>query len=141
MNKNGPIVVIEDDVDDQEMLSEIFVALNYPNKILFFENGQMALEYLSASHEKPFLILSDINLPKLTGLELRDKLHNNEALRLKCIPYLFLTTAASQQAVIKAYSSSIQGFFVKPLSYGELERMIKRILEYWQDCVAPNYVA
>lgn len=140
MNKSGPILIIEDDVDDEEMLSEIFKKLDYKNEIKFFSDGEKALEYLFASDSKPFLILSDINMPKLNGFELREKIHTNEELKLKCIPYLFFTTSSSQKAVIDAYSMSVQGFFVKPNSVGKLEQTIKRIVEYWQECEAPSYV-
>lgn len=47
MNKNGPVIVIEDDTDDREMLQEIFQKLNYPNEITFFTDGQEALDYLN----------------------------------------------------------------------------------------------
>lgn len=138
MDKHGPIIIIEDDADDQQILSEVFAELEYPNLLHFFADGYLALEYLEASTEKPFLILSDINLPKLDGFELRKKVHNNEALRLRCIPYLFFTTAASHTAVVNAYSQSVQGFFVKPNSYIDLLRTIRRIMEYWQECKAPH---
>ena len=46
MNKSGPIIVIEDDRDDQEMLDEIFKELNFKNKIIYFEDGELALDYL-----------------------------------------------------------------------------------------------
>jgi CheY-like chemotaxis protein len=137
MNKHGTVIIIEDDADDQQILTEIFAELAYPNTLRFFADGFQALEHLTQSSEKPFLILSDINLPKLNGFELRQKIHNNEALRLKCIPYLFMTTAASHQAIVEAYSASIQGFFVKPNTYEGLMRTIRRIMEYWQDCKAP----
>jgi len=61
-------------------------------------------------------------MPKLTGLELRAKVHENEDLRLKSIPYLFFTTSAEQKHVIEAYSISIQGFFVKPSNFQELKK-------------------
>lgn len=61
----------------------------------------------------PFIILSDINMPKLNGLELRKKLKTNADLQLKCIPYLFFSTAANQPAVVEAYSMSAQGLFYK----------------------------
>jgi CheY-like chemotaxis protein len=141
MNKSGPIVIIEDDLDDQELLDGIFKKLNYENEIIFISDGDKALEFLVSSDIRPFLILSDVNLPKLNGFELRDKINNNEQLKLKCIPYLFFTTAASQNAVVDAYSKSVQGFFVKPNSYESLERTIKRIIEYWQECIAPDYIA
>ncbi|MBC7885427.1 MAG: response regulator [Saprospiraceae bacterium] len=140
MNKGGPIMIIEDDLDDQEMLTEVFKELNYPNELLFFGDGEEALTYLIATAIKPFIIFSDINMPKLNGMELRDKVHNNEDLRLKSIPYLFFTTNAEQKFVIDAYSKSVQGFFVKPSSYDKLKSTIKTIVDYWQECVSPNYV-
>ena len=140
MNKGGPIIIIEDDVDDQEMLADVFKDLAFTNKVVFFGDSQEALEFLIDTEIEPFIIFSDINMPKLTGLELREKVHNNEALRLKSIPYLFFTTGAEQKAVIEAYSKSIQGFFIKPSSYSKLKRIIRIIVEYWQECVSPDYV-
>lgn len=139
MNKNGPIILIEDDADDQEILSDVFKTLNYKNEIIFFSDGEKALSYLSETNIEPFIIFSDINMPRLTGMELRAKVHENEDLRLKSIPYLFFTTSADQKHVVEAYSKSIQGFFIKPLSFQELKETIKSIVEYWQRCISPNY--
>jgi CheY-like chemotaxis protein len=140
MNKCGPIIIIEDDMDDQYILTEIFKELNYKNELIFFEDGVQALEYLTNTDVEPFLVLSDINMPKLNGMELREKIHNNEDLRLKSIPYLFFSTSAEQKHVIDAYSRSIQGFFVKPVSYDKLKNTIVKIVEYWQECESPNYI-
>src|SRR5688572_30410948 len=138
INKNGPIIVIEDDADDQDFLTEIFQKLNYQNKVLFFFDGQKALDHITTSRELPFLILSDINMPKLDGFALREKLRTDTKLSNKCIPYLFFSTAGNQKAVIDAYSQSVQGFFVKPNSMEELEKTIVAIMEYWRRCAAPN---
>ena len=140
MNKTGPIVVIEDDRDDQEILVEIFKNLDYKNPIIYFSDSEEALQFLIDTKIKPFLILSDINLPKLSGFELRQKIHTNEDLNLKCIPYLFFTTTSAQKAVVDAYSQSVQGFFVKGNTIEKLERTIKKIVEYWQECEAPNFI-
>ena len=140
MNKNGPIIIVEDDKDDQEMFSEVFKELNYKNEIIFLNNGQEALTYLTANTIEPFIVFSDINMPKLNGIELRKQIHENEDMRLKTIPYLFFTTSAEQEAVVDAYSKSIQGFFVKPTSLQDLKSLVKIIVEYWQNCVSPNYV-
>jgi len=140
MNKIGPIVVIEDDVDDQEILDEIFKNLNYKNPVIYFTDSEEALQFLIDTKIKPFLILSDINMPKLTGFELRQKVHTNEDLNLKCIPYLFFTTTSAQKAIVDAYSQSVQGFFIKANSSDKLEGTIKKIIEYWQECEAPNFV-
>ena len=140
MNKEGPIIIIEDDAEDQVLLVDVFEELNYNNKLIFFRDGTKALEYLTETEIEPFLIISDINLPKLNGIELREKVHNNEDLRLKCIPYLFFSTSAEQKHVIHAYSRSIQGFFVKPIGFDKVKMAMKTIVEYWQLCVSPNYI-
>jgi len=140
MNKNGPIVVIEDDEDDKEILIGIFKDLNYQNLIIYFSDGEEALKYLIATDIKPFLILSDINMPKLSGFELREKIYVNENLNLKCIPYLFFTTTSSQKAIINAYSQSVQGFFVKPNNIDRLQNTLRKIVDYWQECEAPDFI-
>ena len=138
MNKEGEIIIIEDDEDDQFLLEEVFGALGYANKRVYFPDGQAALEYLNSDSAAPFIILSDINMPRLNGLELRNKLQTDAALSLKCIPYLFFSTAINQQVVIDAYSTSAQGFFVKQTSFEELLDTIKVIVEYWKKCAAPS---
>ncbi|MGZ5190166.1 MAG: response regulator [Flavisolibacter sp.] len=139
MNRNGPIIIIEDDQDDQEILKEIFDRLQYPNEVKFFFDGTKALEYLNDNLKvTPFLILSDINLPKLDGFALRNKIRMDAKLQTRCIPYLFFSTSASQKAVIDAYSLSVQGFFKKESSIEELQKTIVVIMEYWYRCTSPN---
>lgn len=140
MNKAGPIIIIEDNADDQDILTDVFGELNYKNKLIFFRDSQKALEYLTDTKIEPFLVLSDINMPKLNGMDLREKIHNNEDLRLKCIPYLFFSTSAEQQHVIDAYSKSIQGFFVKPNDYEKIKLLMGKIVEYWKECESPHYI-
>ena len=138
MDKNGPVIVIEDDEDDQLLLELVFQKLAYPNKVIYFPDGQQALDFLETTPEIPFLILSDINMPRLDGFALRQKVHVDAQLQLKCIPYLFFSTGVSQQMVIKAYSLSVQGFFIKQTTMEELEKTISVIMEYWKRCAAPN---
>jgi CheY-like chemotaxis protein len=139
MNKNGPIIIIEDDPEDQEILETVFKNLGYTNnELIFFEDGEKALAFLDQPKIIPFIILSDINMPKLNGFELRTKLRTDHDLAIKCIPYLFFSTALNQQAVIDAYSMSVQGFFVKENSIKDLEKSISVIMEYWKRCAAPN---
>lgn len=138
MNKGGPVVIIEDDEDDQAFLTDIFKRLAYKNQIVFFKDGNQALDYLNRSDIQPFLILSDVNMPRISGFELRSKIHTNQQLQIKCIPYLFFTTHANKQSVIDAYAMSVQGFFVKPNSISALESTIKTIMDYWVQCIAPS---
>lgn len=134
----NPIVIIEDDVDDQELFEDVFKELNYPNERIYFEDGDAALEYLNETKVLPFLILSDINMPKLDGFALRNKIKVDAALQLKCIPYIFFSTSANQKSVVDAYSLSVQGFFVKQTKFDDLKESIDIIMKYWNRCVAPN---
>ncbi|MHA4741274.1 response regulator [Dyadobacter sp. MSC1_007] len=138
MNKNGTIIIIEDDSDDQFVLEQVFDELGYPNKRIYFSDGVSALEYLYSTPDRPFIIISDMNLPRLNGLELRKKVQTDAELSLRCIPYVYFTTALNQQAVIDAYSTSAQGFFVKPATFGEVKETIQVMMQYWSRCAAPN---
>jgi CheY-like chemotaxis protein len=138
MNKTGPIVIIEDNKGDQRLLEEIFKNLDFGNVLLFFTNGLEALEYLNKTDQTPFLIISDINMPHISGFELRSKIHENAALSLKCVPFLFFSTGADKKSVSDAYGMSVQGFFRKPMDVNDLERTMKKIVEYWKECIAPS---
>jgi CheY-like chemotaxis protein len=135
---NGPVIMIEDDKDDQAFFQDAFRNLKYPNELLFFNSGEEALAFLSETHIIPFLILSDINMPKIDGLSLRAAVRDNETLDQKCTPYLFFSTASAKKVVSEAYKLSVQGFFVKEDSLKELEKTITVIMEYWKRCVSPN---
>jgi CheY-like chemotaxis protein len=138
IRKSGPIIVIEDDVDDQQLLDETFKKLNYPYEIIFFSDGFEALAYIEKTEVKPFLILSDVNMPVISGFELRKKICASNELSIRCIPYLFFTSGANKKGVYEAYEMSAQGFFIKPNSMAGLEEVIRKIIDYWQVCFAPS---
>ena len=138
MQKSGPIIVIEDDLEDQELLEETSKVLNYPNQVIFFSDGFKAIEYIEKTSVTPFLIISDVNMPTINGFELQRKFRDNEILRARCIPYLFLTTSAHPAMVRDAYAMATQGFFIKPNTMADLRDTIRRIIEYWQQCFSPE---
>lgn len=140
MNKDGPVIIIEDNIDDQKFLKDIFKKLNYPNEVFFFVDGEEALEFLKKPAILPFIIISDINLPKLNGFDLREKLKTDADLSIRCIPYLFFTKQADKKTVIDAYSKSVQGFFIKQSEISKLENTISVIMQYWKICYTPNLV-
>jgi CheY-like chemotaxis protein len=98
MNVNGPVIIIEDDIDDQDLLKDVFKSWVIKMKYAFLVTVS-ALDYLNRTDVIPFLILSDINVPKLDGFALRSKIKMDAKLQLKCIPYLFFSTASTQKAV------------------------------------------
>ncbi|MDB5208473.1 MAG: histidine kinase [Flavisolibacter sp.] len=140
MSKQGPIILVEDDVDDREILMEIFESLNVNNSLKFFGDGQEVLDYLATTTDQPFIILTDVNLPKMRGTELLQRINENEYLRKKSIPFIFLTTSADGAAVQDAYDQMVQGFFQKEHRYEEVKNMIKLIIDYWMLCKHPNNV-
>jgi CheY-like chemotaxis protein len=138
MSKNGPILLIEDDEDDQFLICQALQHLKLPNSVQVFHNGQQALEYLETTPLQPFLILCDINMPFLYGLELRSQINQSEHLRRKSIPFVFLTTTADPNAVRAAYDESVQGFYQKASTQAGLQQQLGLIVEYWKTCLHPN---
>jgi CheY-like chemotaxis protein len=137
-SKDGPIIIVEDDIDDQEIMKEVFESLGVENTVLIFSDGRAALTYLQTCTDQPFLILCDINLPKLNGLELREEIDADNALRRKSVPFVFFSTNASRDAVERAYDLTVQGFFVKDYTLHDLRETLALILAYWSQCKHPN---
>jgi CheY-like chemotaxis protein len=139
MSKSGPILIIEDDAEDKEILEDILRELDVKNKILWAENTNEAFSILGAAKEPMFIIFCDINLPGKNGLELKLKIDEHPELRKKSIPFLFYSTSANQKDVNDAYSKmTIQGFFKKGSEYKEMKNLIRIILDYWRACRHPN---
>ncbi len=137
--KNGPILLIEDDVDDQEIIIDALETMGVQNEIKTFDNGQKALDFLKIMVEQPFLIISDVNLPVMNGLQLKYEIQNNEYLRTKSIPFIFLTTSGDKKAVEEAYQLQVQGFFVKEITYEGINKQLRGIMDYWKNCKHPNF--
>ena len=140
MSDLNPIVILEDDIDDHEIFTEALNALGVKNELIIFTEAAKALDFLLVTHRQPFLILSDINLPGMNGLTFRSVIQQNEYLKTKSIPFIFFTTGTSKQQVKAAYDLTVQGFFVKPSSFIELQSRLKTIVEYWSNCLHPNSV-
>ncbi|HEY4110859.1 response regulator [Puia sp.] len=135
-----PIVIIEDDSDDQDMFRELIVELGIPNPLIFFDNATDAFDFL-LSDGQPFLILCDVNLPMQTGLEFKRTVDEHPELRKKSIPFVFCTTSIDPGAIKKAYlDMTVQGYFKKGASMEEMRRSLKVIFEYWLLSVHPNSI-
>lgn len=136
--KSGPIILVEDDADDQELIIEALKLLNVPNEVKTFNNGEKAINFLKITEKQPFMILSDVNMPVINGLQLKHEIENNEYLKSKCIPFIFLSTSAESEAVKEAFDLCVQGFFVKEITYEGIHRQLKGIIDYWKSCRHPN---
>lgn len=133
-----PIIIIEDDSDDQDMFRELIAELMIPNPLIFFENSVDALAFL-LDNGQPFLILCDVNLPMQTGLEFKRLVDDHPELRKKSIPFIFCTTSVDAGAIARAYlDMTVQGYFRKGASMAEMRQTLKIIFEYWLLSVHPN---
>lgn len=138
MSRTGPIIIVDDDKDDHDILADVFRSLKIPNKVKFFERANDVLNYLRTTTDNPFIIICDINLPFMNGLELRREINNDTFLRKKSIPFVFLTTSPDQRAIDEAYDLMVQGFFIKKDTFDEIRDGMKMIVSYWLNCLHPN---
>jgi len=138
MAKTGPILIIENDADDREIMQDILRELRVKNKLYFFKSCQEVIDFLAATADDPFLVISDINLPGMSGIQLRQYINDHPELRKKSIPFVFLTTGTARETVDQAYEMMVQGYFEKPDNIRELREILKLILDYWNVCLHPN---
>jgi CheY-like chemotaxis protein len=140
MSLKGPIIIIEDDEDDQEFYANTLGSLAIENEVIYFEAAEPAYKFLEATEKKPFLLICDINLPGMSGIEFKKKISENPYLQDKSIPFIFLTTSSDKNSVTAAYAMMVQGYFVKPNSVSELSSLLDQIISYWKVCKHPNSI-
>src|SRR5215218_6896133 len=130
----GPIVIVDDDTDDQEIYAEAIRAIAIPNEMRIFSGGQPALDYLNTTSEQPFIILSDVNMPQMNGLQFKETIQKDDYLRGKGIPFVFISTNANPKAVRQAHVLSVQGYFQKPNNMEDIKAMLRKLFDYWELC-------
>lgn len=138
MPLSGPIIVVDDDDDDHYIFKRVCERLKVEVPIVFFADGRKVLEYLRTTTDKPFIILCDVNMPVMNGLDLKREIDGDPIIRKKAIPFIFFSTSAMASIVNEAFSMSVQGFFIKEQSLHELEKTLGLILEYWAKCEHPG---
>lgn len=132
MESDAPIVVIDDDPDEQYFYRRSFKKLNLNNPLVFFDNGKDALAYLSQSSVRPFITFCDINMPVMNGLELRELMCKDEDMLRKNTPFVFLSTSARPEDISKANDMYVHGFFEKQTNIDAYEKTLEMIIQYWR---------
>ena len=123
-------LLIEDDEIERLKFSRVMKKNEYNHQITEAENGEIALEILEdTNRELPDVVLLDLNMPKMNGLEFLKKLKSSE--RLHHIPVLILSTSNNNNDLKECYKAGIAGYIVKPLKYEEYQQKIKALIEYW----------
>jgi CheY-like chemotaxis protein len=131
VNDSKPILLVEDDRVDAMTTERAFKELNIQNRLLHTVNGERALQYLkSRGNEKPAIILLDLNMPRMSGIEFLEAVKADEALRK--IPVVVLTTSGEQQDIEKSFRQSAAGYIVKPADYKKFLDAVDTIIRYWR---------
>jgi CheY-like chemotaxis protein len=138
MAKLGPIIIAEDDPDDQEILRDILQELHVQNELKFFDNGQKVLDYLLQTIDHPFMILSDVNLLGMNGHDLKARINAHPELSKRTIPFIFLTTSVEPNILRRSYEMKAQGYFQKGDSMDQMLNMMNIIIQYWTLCKYPT---
>lgn len=130
MKENEHILLVEDDLVDAMTVKRAFKELNIPNPIVHLSNGEEALAYLRDNKEPmPGIILLDLNMPRMNGIEFLEMLKNEE--QFKSIPVIILTTSTEHKDRQSSFQKSAAGYMVKPVNYRDFIEMMKTISDYW----------
>ncbi|WKL48632.1 hypothetical protein Q1W71_02365 [Flavobacterium pectinovorum] len=130
MNQKGPIVLIENNQGDRKLFTQIFSELEISNKILCFNSGNDAYNYLTTHNVSAFLIFADIVLLHMDDKQTAHIPYKNLSIELNC-PCLFFTTVFNQCFVLDVYSLPTQSYVVNPYTYEKFKEVIRTIVEYW----------
>jgi len=126
------ILLVEDNEDDIELTLRAFNKYNNNTTVITVRDGEQALKFLFENNPisiKPNLILMDINMPKITGIEVLKRLKQNE--KTKHIPVLMLTSSDETDDIIASYSLGANSYIRKPVDYNQFYNLIKKIQHYW----------
>ena len=132
-----PILLVEDDSVDAMTVKRALKELKVTNQLAHRVDGEGALEYLKdESNKKPCVILLDLNMPKMNGLELLEIIKKDET--LKKTPVIVLTTSKEEHDIMETFKLSIAGYMVKPVDYKKFVEAIRAINLYWTLSELPN---
>ncbi len=123
------ILFIEDDFIESMKFKRVLKTLELNHRIIEAGNGEEALSILTDKEIIPDIILLDLNMPKVNGLEFLRILKNDEKLRY--IPTIIFTTSSNHRDILECYTIGIAGYILKPLKYEDYQVIVKKTLDYW----------
>ncbi|MCW3105371.1 MAG: histidine kinase [Bacteroidetes bacterium] len=138
MKPSGIFLVVDDDPDEHELFTIAMAQLGLANKIVIRNNGKEALDYLKSTDTETFVILSDMDMPVMGGLEFKESIENDPELKGKAIPFIFHSNAGQREDIIKAYTLNIQGYFAKAMTLDGTIASLEKIIAFWTDCIHPK---
>jgi CheY-like chemotaxis protein len=136
MSTLGRILIVEDDPNDVELTLTALTDYNLANEVVVARDGQQALDYLycrgefgTRSTENPAVMLLDLKLPKVGGLEVLQQIKSDE--RLKMIPVVVLTSSNEEKDMMRSYSLGVNAYVVKPVDFHEFVNAVKELGVFW----------
>ncbi|HEX8880446.1 MAG TPA: response regulator [Candidatus Acidoferrum sp.] len=136
MEKLGRILMVEDDPKDVELSMTALEDYNLVNEVVVARDGEEALDYLfcrgkfqDRSSDNPAVILLDLKLPKVDGLEVLREIKSNA--KLKMIPVVVLTSSKEETDMVTSYKLGVNAYVVKPVDFHEFVNAIKELGVFW----------
>jgi DNA-binding response OmpR family regulator len=136
MNELGRILIVEDDPKDVELTLTALEEYNLANEVVVTRDGEEALDYLYCrgnfkmrTSENPAVLLLDLKLPKVDGLEVLQQIKSNE--KLKMIPVVVLTSSREERDMVASYKLGVNAYVVKPVDFHEFVNAIKELGIFW----------
>jgi CheY-like chemotaxis protein len=136
MNELGRILIVEDDPKDVELTLTALEEYNLANEVVVTRDGEEALDYLYCrgnfkmrSSDNPAVLLLDLKLPKVDGLEVLQQIKSDE--KLKMIPVVVLTSSREERDMIASYKLGVNAYVVKPVDFHEFVNAIKELGVFW----------
>jgi CheY-like chemotaxis protein len=132
----GRILLVEDDPKDTELTMTALEEYNLSNEVVVATDGEEALDYLYCrgkfqrrGAENPAVLLLDLKLPKVNGLEVLETIKSDENLRM--IPVVVLTSSREERDMVASYKLGVNGYVVKPVDFHEFVNAIKELGVFW----------
>src|SRR5271165_409461 len=136
MNQLGRVLLVEDDPRDVELTMTALEEYNLVNDVVVARDGQQALDYLycrgefsTRSNDNPAVMLLDLKLPKVDGLEVLQQIRSDD--RLKLIPVVVLTSSHEEKDLVRSYKLGVNAYVVKPVDFHEFVSAIKELGLFW----------
>lgn len=127
MSKDKNILLVEDGEVEAMTVQRALQELKVSNNLDIRKNGEEALEYLKKN--TPFIILLDLNMPKMNGVEFLKEVKKDKELRK--IPVIILTTSGEEKDKEVSFSNGAAGYIVKPLDYKTFVKVLDKVVSYW----------
>ncbi|HJS72637.1 MAG TPA: response regulator [Vicinamibacteria bacterium] len=128
MPDSAEILVVEDDADDLELTLRVFRKHRLADRVAVVRDGAAAIQYL-ASQPKPRVVLLDLKLPRLSGVEVLKRMRTDE--RTRHIPVVVLTSSSELVDLDECYRNGTNSYVVKPVESSEFEAAVYRLSAYW----------